>query len=79
MRPDTFNSEASSAARSLRTNYINPVAAGAGWTIKSVTLNGADITDTPLDIPSVGDISGIEIALTDTLTVPLGNCDERST
>jgi hypothetical protein len=40
----------------------------AGWSMKSVTLNGADITDTPIDIPSTGDISGIEITLTDTLT-----------
>ena len=31
-------------------------------------LNGTDITDTPLDIPSEGEISGIEITLTDTLT-----------
>ena len=36
--------------------------------MKSVTLNGADITDTPIDIPSAGEISGIEITLTDTLT-----------
>ena len=35
--------------------------------MKSVTLNGADITDTPIDIPSAGDITGIEITLTDTL------------
>jgi hypothetical protein len=40
----------------------------AGWSMKAVTLNGADITDTPIDIPSTGEISGIEITLTDTLT-----------
>ena len=40
----------------------------AGWSMKSVTLNGADITDTPIDIPGTGDITGIEITLTDTLT-----------
>ena len=40
----------------------------AGWSMKAVTLNGADITDTPIDIPSTGDVSGIEITLTDTLT-----------
>ena len=38
------------------------------WSIKSVMWNGADITDTPIDIPSVGEISGIEITLTDTLS-----------
>ena len=32
-------------------------AGGMGWSIKSVTLNGADITDTPIDIPSAGEIS----------------------
>ena len=31
------------------------------WTIKSVTLNGNDITDVPLDVSSAGDVSGIEI------------------
>jgi hypothetical protein len=36
--------------------------------LKSVTLNGADITDTPIDIPSAGEISGIEITLADTVT-----------
>jgi len=40
----------------------------AGWSMKAVTLNGADITDTPIDIPSAGEISGIEITLTDTPT-----------
>jgi len=40
----------------------------AGWSLQSVTLNGADITDTPIDLPSAGEISGIEITLTDTLT-----------
>ena len=40
----------------------------AGWSMKSVTLNGADITDTPIDIPGAGDLGGIEITLTDTLT-----------
>jgi hypothetical protein len=38
------------------------------WSIKSVMWNGADITDTPLDIPSVGEMSGIEITLTDRLS-----------
>ncbi len=42
--------------------------AARGGRLKSVTLNGADITDTPIDIPSAGDVSGVEITLTDTLT-----------
>ena len=40
----------------------------AVWSLKSVSLNGVDITDTPIDIPSAGEIGGIEITLTDTLT-----------
>ena len=39
-----------------------------GWSLKAVTFNGADITDTPIDIPSAGEIGGIEITLTDTPT-----------
>ena len=50
----------------------------AGWSMKSVTLNGADITDTPIDIPSVGEISGIEITLTDTLTRLSGKSRTRA-
>jgi protocatechuate 3,4-dioxygenase beta subunit len=41
---------------------------GMEWSIKSITWNGEDITDTPIDIPSAGDISGIAITLTDTPT-----------
>jgi hypothetical protein len=40
----------------------------AGWSMKAVTLNGADISDTPIDIPNAGEISGIEITLTNTST-----------
>jgi hypothetical protein len=43
-----------------------------GWGLKSITLNGTDITDTPLDVSSVGDASGIEITLTDAITVLSG-------
>lgn len=39
-----------------------------GWSVKSVTLNGNDITYTPIEIPSAGEISGIEITLTDAVT-----------
>ena len=56
----------------LRTSFVNPGAGRSGWSIKTVTLNGADITDSPIDIPSVGDISGIEVTLTDAVTVLSG-------
>lgn len=44
-----------------------------GWGLKTVTLNGADITDVPLDIATLTDVSGIEVTLTDTITVLSGN------
>jgi protocatechuate 3,4-dioxygenase beta subunit len=39
-----------------------------GWTLKSVTLNGQDITDTPIEIPAGETIPGLQIAITDKLT-----------
>jgi hypothetical protein len=50
------------------TGFAPPGTGHSEWSMKSVTLNGADITDTPLDIPSVGEINGIEIVMTDTPT-----------
>ena len=41
---------------------------GGPWAIKSVTLNGDDLTDTPLDIAKSGDISGVEIVISDKQT-----------
>jgi hypothetical protein len=39
-----------------------------GWTLKSVTLDGTDITDTPLDVAGSGSIEGLRITLTDKVT-----------
>jgi hypothetical protein len=36
----------------------------AEWALKAVTLNGQDITDTPLEFPPGQTISGVEILLT---------------
>ncbi len=41
---------------------------GGTWAIKSVTLNGTDLTDTPLDIAKSGDVSGVEIVISDKQT-----------
>lgn len=51
---------------------------GAGtWHVKSVHLNGQDITDTPIDFRN-GDVNGIEIVLTDRTTVVSGGVtDDR--
>jgi hypothetical protein len=39
-----------------------------GWFLKSVTMNGADITDVPFDAKSATTASGLEITLTDRQT-----------
>ena len=43
-----------------------------GWSVKSVTFNGANITETPLDISAVGSVTGVEIVLTDKQTTLSG-------
>jgi hypothetical protein len=40
----------------------------SGWALKSVTLNGTDITDSAYEFKGEGTISGLEIVLTDRLT-----------
>jgi hypothetical protein len=39
-----------------------------GWTLKSVLLNGQDITDTPLDLPPGQTVSGLQVVITDKST-----------
>ena len=38
------------------------------WTLKAVTLDGEDITDTPMDWAGKGGVKGLRIVLTDKLT-----------
>ncbi len=45
-------------ARLIRTN------APQGWTLKSVNLNGQDITDTPMEFPSGQTVTGLQVTLT---------------
>jgi hypothetical protein len=42
------------------------------WALKSVTLDGEDITDTPTDFTGKGSVSGIRILMTDRLTTVSG-------
>lgn len=44
----------------------------SGWTIRSVQVNGSDITDAGVDIKPGEDISGLEIELTNKLTAITG-------
>ena len=51
----------------------------SGWALKSATLNGTDITDSPYEFKGEGTISGLEIVLTDRLTDLSGTVkDSRS-
>ena len=43
-----------------------------GWSVKSVTFNGASITEAPLDISAVGSATGVEILLTNRQTTLSG-------
>jgi hypothetical protein len=45
-----------------------PGAGMPGWFLKSVTINGEDITDIPFDISTAGDDTRIEIVMTDKQT-----------
>jgi hypothetical protein len=44
----------------------------AGWALKSITLNGADITDTPYDFRPGSNVAGLIITLTDRLSEVTG-------
>lgn len=44
------------------------VTAPQGWALESVTLNGQDITDTPLELSPGQKVTGLVIAVTDRLT-----------
>jgi hypothetical protein len=44
--------------------YIRLLSAPAGWYLKSVSFNGRDVTDVPVGVDSGGELSGLEIVLT---------------
>ncbi len=44
---------------------IRPMQLPSTWMLKSVTVNGTDITDTPLDIRPESDVNDIQILVTD--------------
>jgi hypothetical protein len=47
------------------------------WTVKSITLNGRDITDEAVDLTGTDAVSGIVITLTDTKTTVAGQVHDR--
>jgi hypothetical protein len=48
------------------------VAGAPGWTVRTVRLNGADVTDGGIEFKANQDISGIEIEITNKLTTVTG-------
>jgi hypothetical protein len=44
----------------------------AGWTLKAIRLNGADITDTGIDIRQSEPVTGLEVVLTNRITEVTG-------
>jgi hypothetical protein len=54
------------------TYRLNLAPPAPGWTIRSVRLNGADVTDAGLEIKANEDVSGIEVELTNKLTTISG-------
>ena len=51
---------------------IRPAALPAGWTLKSVKVNGADVTDTGIDVKAGQAVEGLEIVVTSQLTEVTG-------
>jgi protocatechuate 3,4-dioxygenase beta subunit len=54
--------------KGVRGQLMFRVAAGPAWTLKSVSLEGTDITDVPTDLRGPEGLSGVTIVLTDKLT-----------
>ena len=49
-------------------HLIRPSGNTHGWSLKSVTIDGRDVTDTPLQLRSSESLSGVSIVFTDKLT-----------
>ncbi len=52
---------------------IRPAGLPPGWTLKSVKLNGADVTDTGIDVKAGQAIDGLEVSVTSQLTEVSGS------
>jgi hypothetical protein len=58
--------------RGLTDTRLFRVGAPQGWTLKSVGLNGQDITDVPTELPAGQTVSGMQIVLTKKTTTLSG-------
>jgi hypothetical protein len=59
----TFELRGLSGPQVIRAGGIPP-----GWAVKSITLEGADITDAPFDFKAGADLTGMIVTLTDRVT-----------
>jgi hypothetical protein len=64
----TVSDDGSFTLKGWRGQQLFRVAAGSLWTLKSVSREGTDITDTPTDLTSADGVSGLIVVLTDKLT-----------
>ena len=60
------------------TRIIRPANLPAGWMLKSVRVNGNDITDTGIDFKAGETVSGVEVTLTSKLTEINGTVKDGS-
>jgi hypothetical protein len=60
--------DGSFAIKGARGQVLLRVAAGPAWALKSISREGTDITDTPIDLNGADGVSGLTIVLTDKLT-----------
>ena len=72
---DTVNESGEFQIRGLYGSvYVGaPLGANSIWTVKSVTLDGRDVTDVPVDVSGRPGIEGIRITLTDKLSSVSGH------
>ena len=49
-------------------HFIRANGAGRGWTLKSVVVNGRDVTDAPLDLRGGQTLANVSLLFTDRLT-----------
>jgi len=66
------------AGVSAGSHLIRPNGNMRGWTLKSVTINSRDVTDTPLAIRSGENIGGVDIVFTDKLNEITGTITDTN-
>ena len=77
--PATVNEDGTFELKGLAGTRLIRVAAPPGWTVKSVKLNGLDITDSGADFKAGETTSGLEIELTTKATAVTGSVTESGT